>query len=178
MSVGPKEDERLTQFLLALAERIPEPDPKENAGKSLNDIFEDEGFCAVNDIRCVCGISVPSDEPLIRCSSCERQLHKRCLDLPPDSELTQVICPFCRLKVHSIDPFRDFGTWLRDVEDLGKDISLVYDKIGQLSNHYRHVQFRDTQQRNDGIEKANSHSVLDVYDRLVELRERFSNLIS
>ena len=170
-------DERLTQFLLALAERMPSPVPPESVGKSLSDIFSEEGFCDVNDIRCVCGISVPSDEPMIRCCQCGQQLHMRCLELPMDSEPAQRICPFCRVKVHNIDPFRDFEDWLRVVDDSAKDISMDYDKLSQLATNYKYALMRDPQQRNEAADKANAVSVTEVYNQLIDTRKSFAELI-
>ena len=81
-------------------------------------------------IRCICGNNELNGE-LIQCSECQCYLHRDCVELP-NRRITQYKCPFCRLQLDGIDPFRELKTWIEEKDTEIKGIHNLLTEASQI----------------------------------------------
>lgn len=180
------EDLRLAQFLLAMAEKMPNPTPNPAAGLPVRTILESEGFCTPHNIRCVCGIAVPSPgDQTITCSVCSRLLHMACLSLPDRLELQTYICPFCQFRSRNSDPLTHLGNWLGDIYNTVRDAKQQFDRAAAVHDRIRsteaepnRAELYQSQYRVDSNDRRNANDVLTIYDDCCRLRDKFAELES
>ena len=106
-------------------------------GKSVEQIIHDSQLLS-SRVRCVCGIHSGGDD-LIQCPVCSMFLHRSCINLPPDFDTTNYICPFCLFQHYSIDPlsslsslFESFNNQIQAVYGIFKKLELLEKQTKQL----------------------------------------------
>lgn len=80
-------------------------------------------------IRCICGNNENKGE-LIQCHSCHSYLHAKCVD-PGQKNRSNFKCPFCRLQLDGIDPFRDLSGWIQNIDN---ELKTIYHLVNEASN--------------------------------------------
>lgn len=80
-------------------------------------------------IRCICGNNDNTGE-LVRCPVCHCYLHIGCVEQQNLRRGAGFKCPFCRLQLDGVDPFRDLRNWVN--EEL-KTIHRLIDMIVEVS---------------------------------------------
>jgi hypothetical protein len=80
-------------------------------------------------IRCICGNNENKGE-LVSCHDCHCYLHANCIDRRPKHG-PAFRCPFCRLHLDGIDPFRDLTT---AVEALASELRSVHGLITEATS--------------------------------------------
>jgi hypothetical protein len=80
-------------------------------------------------IRCICGNNENKGE-LVSCHDCHCYLHANCVDRQPKRNPT-FRCPFCRLHLDGVDPFRDLTT---TVEALTSELTSVHALITEATS--------------------------------------------
>lgn len=81
-------------------------------------------------IRCICGKNEESGA-LIQCSECQCYQHRDCIELNTRRGGTYK-CPFCRLQLDGVDPFRELKTWIEEKDTEIKNVHHLLSEVAQL----------------------------------------------
>lgn len=67
-------------------------------------------------IRCICGNNEHRGQ-LVCCHECHCYLHSGCVDPQQLKRGANFRCPFCRLQLDAVDPFRELINWIGSIDD-------------------------------------------------------------
>lgn len=74
----------------------------ETTGQSISELIIDSKV-ASDDIRCICGFHAGSGN-LIQCKECKKFLHRTCISISDDFNISNFLCPFCMYQKYHRDP--------------------------------------------------------------------------
>ena len=78
-------------------------------------------------IRCICGNNENRGK-LVCCHECHCYLHEDCVDQQQLKRGPHFRCPFCRLQLDGVDPFRELTNWISQIDD---ELKSIYVQIGE-----------------------------------------------
>ena len=84
-----------------------------------------------NTIRCICGNNEDKGE-LIQCQVCHCFLHAGCIDKQQQKRGANFRCPFCRLSLDGVDPFRELSNWVGQIDD---QLKRLHQLISEAMNY-------------------------------------------
>ena len=91
------------------------------SGATQSEMSEPEGeqrqkLPLFSTIRCICGNNENRGE-LIPCQVCHCYLHAGCVDKQQLKRGANFRCPFCRLQLDGVDPFKELSNWVGQIDD-------------------------------------------------------------
>jgi hypothetical protein len=183
----PPSDLQLTHFLLALAAKLPDPNPNPSVGQSVHSILQKGGFCEETSIRCLCGVPIADDgEPLIICHYCTRALHAGCVSRLGRHEDSNYQCPFCQFRLSNLDPLKHLHGWLGDLHSAVNDIAGYFElseqvlrkfRVSALETNRREGAFA-SQYRSEPIERGVTASVTEMAAQGQRISDRLHTIQS
>lgn len=125
-------NEYITQYeltSLAFADLIEQELHPEQYSEEANTDRKTHELAPHESLRCVCGKTYVTGE-LIQCHDCQCYLHKDCIECPP-KRLSSFRCPFCRMQIDGIDPFKDLNTWIEEKDQEIKAIHKLFEDLNR-----------------------------------------------
>ena len=133
---------------------------------------------AYEAIRCVCNNNQQQNGPLILCTSCSCYLHRDCVDPVEIQNPNTYKCPFCRLKIDGVDPFKDLKTWIDKIDTELKTIhDLFTDAVGcenqldasNIGHEYQMPNIRSSRQGTTQMRNQLNRTVSDIIQHLAKI---------
>ena len=167
------EQQYMTQFELASLAFADIVDREIN-GETEQDLENKEKHLSNGTIRCICGKTECKGE-LIQCSECQCYLHKDCLELT-NQRTSGYRCPFCKLQLDGVDPFRELKMWIDDKDSEIKNVHKLLTDASQIDQKIRQSSYDSYGPRmgtqNTALLRQNLQTTLQ------EVIERIRNLSS
>ena len=121
-------------------------------------------------IRCICGNNINNGD-LIQCHECKSFLHRECVEFPLKKNQS-FRCPFCKLQLEGIDPFRELTSW---VELKNSEISSIHHLIEEIMTNSQQ-NYQSYPYDNSFLSRNNNNNNNNRIKKISELVEKAKNI--